>query len=99
MKSIMTVHPSTIPKPQNGAEPDRRDFLYVATAVEGAVGTGFTMRPLIANLNPSADVLGFSTVEIDLAPIALGQRITFNWQGNPVFISHRTAAEIEAVRR
>jgi ubiquinol-cytochrome c reductase iron-sulfur subunit len=83
---------------EENVEPHRRDFLYVATAAVGAVGTGLTIWPFIANLNPSADVLSFSTVEADLTPIDLGQRITVNWRGNPVFISHRTEAEIARAR-
>ena len=84
--------------PKFGAEARRRDFLYVATATVGTVGAALTMWPLIANLNPSADVLSFSTVEVDLTPIQLGQRITAKWRGNPIFISHRTKAEIETLR-
>lgn len=94
----MTAHPSTIHNLQVEAEPGRRDFVYVATAAVGTVGAGLTIWPFIANLNPSADVLCFSTVEVDLAPIELDQRITIKWRGSPVFISHRTPAEVEAMR-
>lgn len=94
----MAGYLSTDSRRQENAEPHRRDFLYVATAAVGAVGTGLTIWPFIANLNPSADVLSFSTVEADLTPIDLGQRITVKWRGNPVFISHRTEAEIARAR-
>lgn len=76
----------------------RRDFLYLATGAVAAVGGGAAVWPLIDNMNPSADVLALSTVEVDLAPIQLGQRITVKWRGMPVFVDHRTPARIAAAR-
>ena len=46
-------------------------------------------------MNPSADVLALSAVEIDLAPIAAGSGITVLWQGKPIFVRHRTPKEIK----
>jgi len=72
----------------------RRDFLFVATgtvAVAGAVLAGW---PLINSMNPDASVRSFSSVEVDLRPIAIGQRITIRWRGGPVFIDRRTPARI-----
>jgi ubiquinol-cytochrome c reductase iron-sulfur subunit len=79
-------------------ETTRRDFLYITTAAVGAVGAASVMWPLIDQMNPDASVLALATVEIDLAPIAEGQGITVKWRGNPVFIRHRTAKEIEEAR-
>jgi ubiquinol-cytochrome c reductase iron-sulfur subunit len=78
------------------AEVNRRDFLYIATGAVGAVGAALTVWPFINQMNPDASVLALASVEIDLAPIAEGQAITIKWRGNPVFIRHRNAAEIEA---
>ena len=72
----------------------RRDFLYIATATVGIAGAAMATWPFIDNMNPSADVLAVSKIEIDLAPIAVGQRITVKWRGSPVFIVHRTASQI-----
>ena len=72
----------------------RRDFLLVATATMGAVGTGLALWPLIDSMNPAADVVALSSVKVDLQPIEAGQRITVAWRGRPVFIGHRTAEEI-----
>ena len=80
------------------AEVSRRDFLYVATGAVGAVGAALTAWPFISQMNPDASVLALASIEIDLAPIAEGQAITVKWRGNPVFIRHRTAAEIEAAK-
>ena len=80
------------------AEVNRRDFLYVATGAVGAVGAALTLWPFISQMNPDASVLAMASVEVDLAPITEGQAITIKWRGNPVFVRHRTAAEIEAAK-
>jgi ubiquinol-cytochrome c reductase iron-sulfur subunit len=84
-----------------GAHPPegtRRDFLYIATGAVGGVGVALTMWPFISQMNPDASVLALATIDIDIEPISQGQSVTVNWRGNPVFIRHRTPAEIEAAR-
>ena len=80
------------------AEVNRRDFLYIATGAVGAVGVALTAWPFISQMNPDASVLALASVELDLSPIAEGQAITLKWRGNPVFIRHRTQAEIDAAK-
>lgn len=80
------------------AEVNRRDFLYIATGAAGAVGAALTAWPFINQMNPDASVLAMASIELDLAPIAEGQAITIKWRGNPVFVRHRTPAEIEAAK-
>lgn len=77
---------------------DRRDFLYVATGAVGTAITGAAVWPLIDALNPSADVTALSSVEINLAGVLPGSRITVKWRGKPVFIDHRTPERIAAAR-
>ena len=72
----------------------RRDFLYLATTAMGVVGTGVAVWPLLGSLNPAADTLALASIEVDLSPIEVGQRITVTWRGNPVFIDRRTEAQI-----
>ena len=72
----------------------RRDFLYIATTAVGAVGAAYAAWPLIDQMNPSADVLALASIEVGLAGIERGQSITVKWRGKPVFIRHRTEAEI-----
>ncbi len=79
-------------------EETRRDFLYLATGAVTAVGAAAMAWPLIASMNPSADVLALSTTEVDLSPIKVGQSITVVWQGKPVFIRRRTPDEIATAR-
>ena len=80
------------------AEPTRRDFLLVATAAVGAVGVAHTVWPLIDQMNPSADVLALSSIEVDLTPIQPGQSVTFTWRSHPLFVRRRTPEEIEMAR-
>ena len=78
------------------AEPTRRDFLFVATGAVAAVGAAAAAVPLIAQMNPDASTIAAGVpIEVDLAPIAVGQVIKVFWRGNPYFISHRTKKEIE----
>jgi ubiquinol-cytochrome c reductase iron-sulfur subunit len=77
------------------ANPERRDFLYIATGAVAAVGAALAVWPFIDQMNPDASVLALASTEVDLAPIAEGQAITVRWRGNPVFIRHRTAKDIE----
>ena len=76
----------------------RRDFLFLAAGAMGAVGAAAVVWPLIDSLNPAADVLALASTEVDLSPVEVGQAITVTWRGKPVFIRHRTEAEIEQAR-
>ena len=80
------------------AEVNRRDFLYIATGAVGAVGVALTAWPFINQMNPDASVLALASIEVDLAPIAVGQAVTLKWRGNPVFVRHRTEPEIAAAK-
>ena len=73
----------------------RRDFLMMATGGMALVGTAAAIWPLVDSLNPAADALAVSSIDVDIGPIAEGQAVTVMWRGTPVFIRHRTAKEIE----
>lgn len=76
----------------------RRDFLYVMTTGAAAVGAAFVVWPFIHQMNPSADVLAAGSLEFDLSAVPVGSQAKILWRGKPVFIRHRTEAEIEAAR-
>lgn len=80
----------------HAVEPTRRDFLYVATGAFAAVGAGAAVWPLIDQMNPDASVLALASIELDIGAIPVGQEITVKWRGKPVFVRHRTEAEIAA---
>jgi len=79
-------------------EGTRRDFLYVATGAVGAVAVAGIAWPLINQLNPDASTLALATIEYDVSAVEEGQTVTIKWRGLPVFVRHRTAAEIEEAR-
>ena len=82
----------------SGGDVTKRDFLTLVAGAGGAILVGAIAWPLIDSMNPAADTLAVSAVEVDLKPVALGSGITLLWRGQPVFVRHRTAAEItEAV--
>lgn len=80
-------------------EPTRRDFLLLTVSAVGAVGAGYFAWPFLDSMNPAADVLAQSTIDVDLSPIQEGQSITVVWRGKPVFVRHRTSAEIQAAEQ
>lgn len=76
----------------------RRDFLIVLSAAFVATGAAAAVWPFIASMNPDLAASSDATIEVDLAPVALGQRITVRWRGRPVFIVRRTYEAIALVR-
>ena len=85
--------------PEHGADgddPTRRDFIHIAAgaAAVGAVAT--VAWPLVDQMNPAGDTLALASVEFDLTKVELGQSVTIKWRGKPLFIRHRTGAEIAA---
>ncbi|MGF1608500.1 MAG: ubiquinol-cytochrome c reductase iron-sulfur subunit [Kiloniellales bacterium] len=76
----------------------RRDFLYLAAGAMGTLGTVIALWPFVDSMNPSAEVEALASIEVDLSPIELGQRVTVIWQSKPVFIDHRTEQQIAAAR-
>lgn len=84
--------------PQGPAGDDgetRRDFLTLATAALGLGGTALGVWTLIDSMNPAADTLALSSIEVDISKVKVGQRVTVKWRGKPVFIDHRTPEQIK----
>ncbi len=83
----------------SSAEPTRRDFIYIATGVVGAVGAAAALVPLIAQMNPDASTIAAGApIEVDLGPVAEGQIIKVFWRSQPIYIFHRTPKDIEIAR-
>ena len=74
----------------------KRDFLLLVTGSFAAIGVGAMAWPFISSMNPARDVLAVSTTEADISSIGSGAAVTLMWRGKPVFVRHRTPAEIEA---
>jgi len=76
----------------------KRDFITLATCAMAGIGAASALWPLVKSMNPSAEILAMSTVEVNLSSIQEGKGIKVKWQGKPVFIRKRTKKEIEAAR-
>ena len=76
----------------------RRDFIFTASYVLGAVGVGAAVLPLIDQMNPDASVKALSSTEVDVSEVSPGQSITVLWRGKPVLIKRRTEEEISKAR-
>jgi ubiquinol-cytochrome c reductase iron-sulfur subunit len=79
---------------------DRRRFLCTVTAVYGAVGLAFGVVPFIESWLPSetARSLG-APVDVDISKVEAGQMILALWRRRPVFVLHRTPAQLEVLRQ
>lgn len=77
------------------ADPTKRDFLKLLTGSAVVIGVGAMAWPFIDSMNPAADVLALSSVDVDVAPIAEGQGVTVVWRGKPIFIRARTSEEVK----
>lgn len=79
---------------KNPKKTTRRDFMTLTASGLTAVGGACVAWPLVDSLNPSADVLALSSIEVDISAIEPGQTQTVKWRGKPVFIKHRTEKDI-----
>ena len=84
------------PDQSHAPDPSRRDFIHIAAIAAAAGGVAAVAWPLIDQLNPSADTLALSSIEYDVSKVALGQEVTLLWRKQPLFVRHRTPAEIAA---
>lgn len=78
-------------------EPERRAFTYLllSTVRFAYASTARVMIvKFVASMSASADVLAMASAEFNLGGISEGTTVTVKWRGKPVFIRHRTPAEI-----
>lgn len=94
--------PSTLDKKKKNIETEdqRKVFSYLMTATVGATGAitaKSAVTKLVASLSASKDVLALSKVEVKLDEIPPGKNAIVKWRGKPLFVRHRTQAEIDSV--
>jgi ubiquinol-cytochrome c reductase iron-sulfur subunit len=77
---------------------NRRDFLYIATGMAGAVGAAAAAWPFIDQMRPDASTLALASIEVDVSSLQPGMSLTAKWRGKPVFIRNRTPEEIKAAQ-
>lgn len=69
-------------------------WCQTGTTVAAAYGAKAVVTQFLATMSASADVLALAKIEVKLSDIPEGKSVTFKWRGKPLFIRHRTAAEI-----
>ena len=74
----------------------RRDFINIAAVSFAGVGAVAVLYPLVNQMNPSADVLALSSIEVDLSAIEPGQAIKTIFRKQPLFVRQLTPQEIQA---
>lgn len=67
----------------------------IASSCVGAVGGAFAAVPFISSFKPSerAKAAG-APVEADISSLKLGEKMTVEWRGKPVWIMRRTPEEL-----
>ena len=85
--------------PPTEADGNRRDFIFIATGAMGALGAAMVAWPFIDSMSPAADTRALATTDVDLTKVEAGQQMVAMVAGRPVFVRHRTSAEIAAAQR
>ncbi|KAI0274863.1 ubiquinol-cytochrome c reductase iron-sulfur subunit [Gloeopeniophorella convolvens] len=73
-------------------------FMIGSMGVLSASVAKSTVAEFLGTMSASADVLALAKVEVELGSIPEGKNVIIKWRGKPVFIRHRTQAEIDEAR-
>lgn len=101
-KRFYSVESTRIPdfsKYKRSNDPTKgKAFTYAVIGTTGfvsALGAKNFVVKALSPMSPAADVLALAKVELDISAIPEGKNVTIKWRGRPVFVRHRTKAEIE----
>ena len=72
----------------------------IASSCAGAAGAAALATPFVASFAPSerAKAAG-AAVEVDIAAVKPGEKITVEWRGKPVWIMRRTPEQLETLKQ
>ncbi|MEP4148346.1 MAG: ubiquinol-cytochrome c reductase iron-sulfur subunit [Halioglobus sp.] len=80
----------------DGVNTGRRKFLTAATSAVGVAGAVGVAVPFLGSWNPSAKAKAAGApVKADIGKLEPGQMVVIEWRGKPVYVMHRTAAQLE----
>lgn len=81
------------------ADTSKRTWLIASTCA-GAAGAAFTAVPFVAGFQPSerAKAAG-APVEVDIAALKPGEKVTVEWRGKPVWILKRTPEMLASLKK
>ena len=85
---------------QDEVDEKRRRLLLIATSGASVVAGAAVAVPFLASWFPSARALAAGApVEADISKLELGQQITVEWRGKPVWVMRRTPEMLEKIRQ
>ena len=85
--------------PDSQIDPSKRTWL-IATSCAGVVGAGVVAVPFVSSFQPSEKAKAAGTaVEVDIAGLKPGEKLTVEWRGKPVWIIKRTPEQLESLNK
>jgi ubiquinol-cytochrome c reductase iron-sulfur subunit len=85
---------------QDQVDEKKRRLLIIATSVAGGVAGAAVAVPFLASWWPSARALAAGApVEADISRIELGQQVTFEWRGKPIWVLRRTPEMLDGLTK
>lgn len=82
----------------DGVNTARRRFLATATAAVGAAGAAGVAVPFLGSWQPSAKAKAAGApVKYDMSKLKLGEMVTVEWRGKPVYIVYRTEGQMNTL--
>jgi ubiquinol-cytochrome c reductase iron-sulfur subunit len=90
---------SETPVDSQEIDSSKRTWL-IASSCAGAVGIGAAAVPFVSTFQPSerAKAAG-AAVEVDIAGIKPGEKITVEWRGKPVWVVRRTPEQLASLSK
>ena len=77
----------------------RRRMLLAATTVMGGVGAAYVATPFILSMYPSARAQAAGApIEVDISKLEVGQLLTVEWRGKPVWILRRSKEMLDNMK-
>lgn len=74
---------------------ERRRFLTTLTSIVGGVGAACAAVPFIGSWLPSAQAQAMGApIEVDISKLEMGQQLTVEWRGQPIWIIYRTPESV-----
>lgn len=74
----------------NGVDHQKRRLLTAAATAVGGVGVAYVATPFILSMDPSAKAQAAGApVDVDVSKLQVGQLLTVEWRGKPVWILRR----------
>ncbi|MDH5326743.1 MAG: ubiquinol-cytochrome c reductase iron-sulfur subunit [Gammaproteobacteria bacterium] len=77
----------------------KRRILLAAAAAMGGVGGAYVATPFILSMDPSAKAeAAGAPVDVDISKLEVGQLMTVEWRGKPVWILRRSEAMLDSMK-